>query len=219
VKCEFCAEEIPDDATKCPRCGESLVESDHQLPGGGIKLTTLLLAVGAICLVPAALVAVLTLAVRPPKVNRPRTKSYIFAIKAALASYEADVGHFPRLAPRAPGPALLDDDALALSRALLAPPGQGGGPNGPYVQDWPAKYLSQGPEPMLLDLWGNPFHYREWDSVRSADKAGLSAPRSVGRRTIQDVPRTPDLFDVWSDGPNGVNEFGDPASDDVVSWR
>ena len=84
---------------------------------------------------------------------------------------------------------------------------------------------------MLLDLWGNPYHYREWASVATALKndllkgpplrTGFVYPPGWNGPTIkqtQDRPHSVDGYDVWSNGPNGINEYGDPFSDDVVSW-
>lgn len=86
-------------------------------------------------------------------------------------------------------------------------------------------------EPLVfLDPWGNPYHYREWASVGSAAKnalhsnppqrSGFSAPDIGGVDAplpgpISDKPRDPYGYDIWSNGPNGVNEYGAPGSDDV----
>ncbi|MBX3468943.1 MAG: type II secretion system protein GspG [Planctomycetes bacterium] len=87
---------------------------------------------------------------------------------------------------------------------------------------------------VLLDPWGNPYHYREWASVRQSVKDQFMAGTgSHNRTTAFDVARrqgqvpvnpardaihNPDAFDIWSNGPNGINEFGAPESDDVTSW-
>lgn len=89
-----------------------------------------------------------------------------------------------------------------------------------------------GQQPLVfMDPWQNPYHYREWASVRSSVKDGLiTAPSSrtvsqpaevegsvlVG--TVPDQPHSPEGFDIWSNGPNLINEFGHPESDDVSSW-
>lgn len=80
--------------------------------------------------------------------------------------------------------------------------------------------------PVLIDPWGQPYHYREWASVAGLIKERLvnsPATRVVrtpegGTRRVADFPHTPDGFDLWSGGRNGINEFGDPDSDDVTSW-
>jgi hypothetical protein len=83
---------------------------------------------------------------------------------------------------------------------------------------------------VLLDPWGNPFHYREWASMRESFKdAMMMSPASRSPQVppdgdanvitpVKDLPHTPESFDIWSNGPNGINEFGDPNSDDVTSW-
>lgn len=86
-------------------------------------------------------------------------------------------------------------------------------------------------EPLVfLDPWGAPFHYREWASVPSAVttplasnpvlRAGFSLPAGSGedppvQGPVADTPYG--RYQLWSNGPNGVNEFG--AGDDVASWR
>lgn len=83
---------------------------------------------------------------------------------------------------------------------------------------------------VLLDPWGNPYHYREWGSVRASFKdAMMISPVTRSPQTppegdtnvinsVRDLPHSPESFDIWSSGPNGINEFGDPNSDDVTSW-
>ena len=36
---------------------------------------------------------------------------------------------------------------------------------------------------------------------------------------VDDLPHNPESFDIWSNGPNQVNEWGFPESDDVTSWH
>ncbi|MEZ6187516.1 MAG: prepilin-type N-terminal cleavage/methylation domain-containing protein [Planctomycetota bacterium] len=92
---------------------------------------------------------------------------------------------------------------------------------------------------VLLDPWGNPYHYREWASVRDSTKdAAIAAPVNragvvtgvnlaldrdtetppVQVATVPDNPHNAQSFDIWSNGPNGVNEYGHPDSDDVTNW-
>ncbi|MCA8924775.1 MAG: type II secretion system protein [Planctomycetes bacterium] len=91
---------------------------------------------------------------------------------------------------------------------------------------------------VLLDPWGGPFHYREWASVRDStkdaatagptDRSGvvggvsLALDRQSEAQPIQgpipDSPHNAQSFDIWSNGPNGINEYGHPDSDDVTSW-
>lgn len=85
-------------------------------------------------------------------------------------------------------------------------------------------------EPLVfLDPWGAPLHYREWATVASATVEALQRdpPRRTGFTTSPtgDDPvvsgpvldRPVGRYQVWSNGPNGVNEFGD--GDDIASWR
>lgn len=89
---------------------------------------------------------------------------------------------------------------------------------------------------LLLDPWGNPFHYREWASVRRSVKNNIGADATPSKEWADPgdnngdpvIPassvkkiraRNPESFDIWSNGPNQVNEMGHPDSDDVASWR
>lgn len=87
----------------------------------------------------------------------------------------------------------------------------------------------------FLDPWGNPYHYREWRSCKQSEKDtaissggftrvpvappadAATGPPVVGG-TIKDQIHAPDRYDIWSNGPNGVNEYGFTGSDDVTSW-
>lgn len=86
-------------------------------------------------------------------------------------------------------------------------------------------------EPLVfIDPWGAPYHYREWASVPSAVttplaqdpvlRAGFALPPGSGedppvQGPVADTPYG--RFQLWSNGPNGINEFG--AGDDIASWR
>lgn len=87
-------------------------------------------------------------------------------------------------------------------------------------------------EPLvLLDPWGCPYHYRNWSRVSSSLKNAINSnpPQRTGVQEaphmggepplpgpISDTIRDPYGFEVWSNGPNGVNEFAHPNSDDVI---
>lgn len=85
-------------------------------------------------------------------------------------------------------------------------------------------------EPLVLvDPLGNPYHYREWESVGASLKEPLltAPPRRSGFRQgpLSDeapiagpvLDRPQPRYAVWSNGPNGVNEFGE--GDDIASWK
>lgn len=85
---------------------------------------------------------------------------------------------------------------------------------------------------VFLDPWQTPYHYREWASVRSSVKdtmivsppsrTAVKPPEIEGSvlegTPLPDRPHNPEGFDIWSSGPNTVNEFGHNESDDVTSW-
>ncbi len=85
-------------------------------------------------------------------------------------------------------------------------------------------------EPLVfLDPWGAPFHYREWATVASTTVEALQrdppARTGFGPSPGGDDPpvsgpvldRPVTRYQLWSNGPNGVNEFGE--GDDVASWK
>jgi prepilin-type N-terminal cleavage/methylation domain-containing protein len=84
---------------------------------------------------------------------------------------------------------------------------------------------------VLLDPWGRPWHYREWASVAHPLKEALvngprlrsgfvAAPGDPGdppvAGPVADLPHDLAGVELWSDGPNLVNEFG--HGDDVATW-
>lgn len=82
---------------------------------------------------------------------------------------------------------------------------------------------------VFLDPWGSPYFYREWASVPDVVKSGAGGTSSPtthsGVKTsptdtgsdIRDYPHEPARFDIWSFGPNMVNEWGG-GEDDIASW-
>lgn len=87
-------------------------------------------------------------------------------------------------------------------------------------------------EPLVfLDPWGNPIHCRIWRGTRNGVRDELI--RNPLQRTgmdlvehhsgdapvpgpIADRPHDPVGIDIWSNGPNGINEYG--GGDDVRTW-
>lgn len=73
----------------------------------------------------------------------------------------------------------------------------------------------------FFDPWANAYRYREWATVSEAIKGGAAVQRSVKYEdgttyNVSDRPHEPNRFDIWSYGPNMVNEWGD--QDDICSW-
>jgi prepilin-type N-terminal cleavage/methylation domain-containing protein len=64
--------------------------------------------------------------------------------------------------------------------------------------------------PVFIDYWGNAWHYREWESKGQDFKDKASALDSG-----PDACEHPDSYDLWSNGPDGVNNFGASDSDDI----
>jgi type II secretory pathway pseudopilin PulG len=80
---------------------------------------------------------------------------------------------------------------------------------------------------IFLDPWGNPYVYVEWASVPTSTKDGFTPTTGVsftpnlssaggGNTAIFMWAHDPSKFDIWSWGPNGINEGGN--GDDVTSW-
>ncbi|HZV02291.1 MAG TPA: prepilin-type N-terminal cleavage/methylation domain-containing protein [Planctomycetota bacterium] len=76
----------------------------------------------------------------------------------------------------------------------------------------------------FLDPWGNPYYYVEWADIPQATKDTASQNINVTMNTggtggsvqYQLIPHDPSKFDIYSFGPNGVNEGGN--GDDITSW-
>jgi prepilin-type N-terminal cleavage/methylation domain-containing protein len=74
-----------------------------------------------------------------------------------------------------------------------------------------------------LDVWGNPFvyiHNRDYNTKtrlqymdRDFNTIQVSAAKSVKMGTYE----APTSYQIWSFGPNGVNENGE--GDDIASWK
>lgn len=67
--------------------------------------------------------------------------------------------------------------------------------------------------PVFIDPWVNSYHYREWQSKSEAQKESLATGGAADR-----IPHNFDTFDIWSNGPDGINNYGHPDSDDVSNW-
>jgi hypothetical protein len=88
------------------------------------------------------------------------------------------------------------------------------------------------PTPLVfLDPWGGPIHYREWTSVAEARKKTIldASPLRTGfplesplggdtpvQGSVPDFPHDIAGYELWSNGPNGVNELG--RGDDISTW-
>lgn len=68
-------------------------------------------------------------------------------------------------------------------------------------------------KPLYLDPWGQPFHYREWVSKSEAVKEQWSEAKK-GEKQV----RNPRHFQIWSNGPDRVNNYGAKGSDDIKNW-
>jgi hypothetical protein len=102
----------------------------------------------------------------------------------------------------------------------------------------PAFLRAHGPDDaealVLLDPWGHPFHGRSWAKLRAAEHERLlhapwlrgpfdALPARDGAQPpvahlVEDRPHAAHGWDLWSAGPNGVNEYGAACSDDVTTW-
>jgi prepilin-type N-terminal cleavage/methylation domain-containing protein len=66
--------------------------------------------------------------------------------------------------------------------------------------------------PAYTDPWSGAYHYREWQSKPEQEKESRSTQAFDKRANNFNT------FDIWSNGPDGVNQFGHPDSDDVSNW-
>lgn len=68
-------------------------------------------------------------------------------------------------------------------------------------------------KPLYLDPWGQPFHYREWVSKPEAVKEQWSEAEK-GEKQVRNTRH----FQIWSNGPDRVNNYGAKGSDDIKNW-
>jgi prepilin-type N-terminal cleavage/methylation domain-containing protein len=156
----------------------------------------------------------------------------ISSISTAIAAYNTREHIYPG-AVTAKGQTPKDDPD-ALFRALYTANPKVGGSRDNHLEDWspsdiavwPGSYLTQADAVyapatedqldfstgyktpcVLLDYWGRPYHYVEWDShPTSARQLPGSSLKAIGAKP----------FFIWSDGPDMTNEYG--GGDDVTSW-
>lgn len=122
-----------------------------------------------------------------------RLQRDVSALTSAIRKYKADTGHFPKVPTLSSGE--LDNGSLI---AILT----GTSTNPPQT----IAYLNVAPSLLLngnfVDPWKHPYHVIINDD-------------GSGELRIQNKVISTDVA-VWSDGRNGVNEFGD--GDDVRGW-
>jgi prepilin-type N-terminal cleavage/methylation domain-containing protein len=153
--------------------------------------------------------------------------SNIQALKTALGMYNKLTGVYPN---RSQTP---QDDPEALFKALYTGNPKLGGSRENHIEDWPPDQIGRWDGPredpeaiwarpsedeldfttqykrplVLLDPWGRPYHYVEWDSYPMSE-------RKLSSGQLKAQGATP--YAIWSDGPNRKNEWG--KGDDVTSW-
>ncbi len=107
-----------------------------------------------------------------------------------------------------------------------------GTPLGPDEQNriddpsFQAEYAPGTPSALVfLDPWGNPLVYREWRSVPNVLKDSFITSPLVPSSVLLSggaseshplFPHDPESYDLYSPGPNGVNEYGE--GDDLTNW-
>ena len=134
-------------------------------------------------------------------------KTTIDNLRTALTAYNEDVGYYP------PGNAENDEGNINMVLALYddsAADGGMGGPNSPYYEfkesDLKASTYSPAYK-VLLDPWGQPWHYIRARDASGALKTGIHSRHS---------------YDLWSNGPNFEDDKGEndgKDKDDVANWH
>jgi prepilin-type N-terminal cleavage/methylation domain-containing protein len=73
----------------------------------------------------------------------------------------------------------------------------------------------------FVDLWGNPFvylHNRDYlKKARYVDRETKTVEVQAQKSQKLGTYQSPSSFQIWSFGPNGVNENGE--GDDIASWK
>jgi len=72
-----------------------------------------------------------------------------------------------------------------------------------------------------VDLWENPFvyiHYRDYEKkLEYVDRDGGRVTVKAAKSQKLGAFQSPTSFQIWSFGPNGLNENGE--GDDIASWK
>jgi prepilin-type N-terminal cleavage/methylation domain-containing protein len=190
----------------------------------GFTLVELLVVIGIIATL-AGLITGISIWARQ-RALFAKCKSNIGTIATALEAYNSSNGVYP--AAGVMGKAR--DDPAALFRGLYRGNLRIEGSRDNHIADWPAEAIGkwsgafqgqyQTPdeaeldfsganrqECVLLDPWGRAYHYVEFDSRARIDRetAGGQIKAKGGQS-----------YAIWSDGPNGENEWG--KGDDINSW-
>ncbi|MFC1708126.1 prepilin-type N-terminal cleavage/methylation domain-containing protein [Planctomycetota bacterium] len=194
----------------------------------GFTLIELLVVIAIIAALATMVTGGMSIARKKAMVAKARTG--ISTLKIALGVYHQQIGVYPAAARRGQPPR---DDPEALFRALYTGNPRHGGTKDNHLEDWSqdnigrwsGAYLDDadaiydrpteeqlmfegGYTPcVLLDPWGRPFHYVEWDSQ---PRSRIQLPGGQLKKKGA-VP-----FMIWSDGPDRANGWG--KEDDVTSW-
>ncbi|MHC4390436.1 MAG: prepilin-type N-terminal cleavage/methylation domain-containing protein [Planctomycetota bacterium] len=191
----------------------------------GFTLVELLIVIAIIAILAGLITTGIGLARK--KAMKAKTASAIEAIKTSLSAYNRSTGKYPGSGGQP------KDDPDQLFRGLYTATRSLGGVRDNLLESWSpndiglftgfqesenAIYDTPSDEqldfttgnytPMaLLDPWGRPYHYIEWDSKKPSYK---TLPGTELKRKGK-LP-----FMIWSDGPNMQNDFG--KEDDITSW-
>ena len=204
----------------------------------GFTLIELLIVVAIISILLGLAVPALTKSSRRARVVE--TSALIQRLKAALDKYQADFGDYPPTSIADMGFATngINDgvESLLVSLATTQKDGPYFEPEekflanldndsvpGSYNLTW---YFGDRNAREIVDSWGNPlvyFHYRDYDNPKAnlqryklANKKYASSVRPKKSQKTNTFPSW-DSFEIWSSGPDGVNENGE--GDDITSWK
>lgn len=204
-------------------------------------LMEMLIVISIIALLAAILIPTLHAARLRAKITT--TKTEIANLSAAIQSYASKYGDFPPSGLAVFGVKVNDTNNGNESMfACLATKN----PGGPYL-NWPEARIGNldGDEAKTnvtnwwfgdnklreaLDIWGNPFvyfHFRDYDKPRRFSKYlqanGEETECIPGKSDRTATFHNASSFQIWSFGPNGMNENGaapteELDSDDITNW-
>ena len=185
-----------------PRTPQDPMSAEAAARRRGFTLIELLVVMAIIAILAGILLPVITAARRQAKIAATRT--LLAQIGTALGHFNDDWGRYPpdnngdpsKLPALVAPPTANASERLYFYLATTIPSPTSG--KFPYIELQPGVQNAVGPSGtyyVIVDAWQLPFYYKSTSPVYN-----------------------PDSFDLWSGGPNRLNESGSTGTDDITNW-